>query len=51
MGFRGDSVGKESARGGHDSPLQYPFPENPMDRGARPATVYGVATSQTRTSD
>ena len=48
MGFWGDSVGKESARGGHDSPLQYPFPENPMDRGAQPATVHGVATSWTR---
>ena len=32
-------------------PLQYSCPENPMDRGAWQATVYGVAKGQTRLSD
>ena len=36
-----------SPGGGHDNPLQYPCLENPMDRGAWRATVYGVAKSQT----
>ena len=31
--------------------LQYSYLENPMDRGARSATVQGVAKSQTRLSD
>ena len=35
-------------RGGHGNPLQYSFLENPLDRGARWATVHGVAKSQTR---
>ena len=34
-------------RGGHGNPLQYSCLENPMDRGARRATVHGVAKSQT----
>ena len=36
---------------GNGSPLQYCCLENPMDRGAWYATVYGVAKSQTRLSD
>ena len=31
-----------SPGGGHGNPLQYPCLENPMDRGARWATVDGV---------
>ena len=34
--------------GGHGNPLHYSCLENPMDRGAWWATVYGVAKSQTR---
>ena len=37
-----------SPGGGHGNPLQYFCLENPMDRGAWQATVYGVAKSQTR---
>ena len=33
---------------GNGNPLQYSCLENPMDRGAWQATVYGVAKSQTR---
>ena len=33
------------------NPLQYSCLENPMDRGARWATVHGVAKGQTRVSD
>ena len=29
---------------GNGNPLQYPCPENPMDRGAWQATIYGVAS-------
>jgi len=36
-----------SPGGGHGNPLQYSCLENPMDRGAWQATVYGVAKSQT----
>ena len=36
---------------GNGNPLQYSGLENPMDRGAWWATVYGVAKSQTRVSD
>ena len=36
---------------GNGNPLQYSCLENPMDRGAWWATVYGVAKSQTRLSD
>ena len=31
-----------SLGGGHSNPLQYSCLENPMDRGAWQATVYGV---------
>ena len=63
MAFPGDPDSKESAcnvgdlglipgsgrspGGGHGNPLQYSCLENPMDRGAWQATVYGVAKSQT----
>ena len=66
MGFPGSSAGKESAcnagdpslipelerspGGGHGNPHQYSCLENPMDRGAWPATVHGVAKNQTRLS-
>ena len=36
---------------GNGNPLQYSCLENPMDRGARQATVHGVAKSWTRPSD
>ena len=36
-----------SPGGGHGNPLQYSCLENPMDRGAWPATVHGVAKSDT----
>ena len=32
---------------GNGNPLQYSCLENPMDRGARKATVHGVTKSQT----
>ena len=63
MGFPGGSDGKESACNAGDLgsipgsgrspgevngyPLQYSCLEIPMDRGAWPATVHGVAKSQT----
>ena len=34
-----------SPGGGHGNPLQDPWLENPMDRGAWKATVHGVAQS------
>ena len=34
--------------GGPGNPLQYPFLENPMDRGTWRATVHGIAKSWTR---
>ena len=37
-----------SPGGGHSSPLQYPCPENPMDRGAWCATAHRVAKNQTQ---
>ena len=37
-----------SPGGGHGNPLQYSCLENPMDRGARWATVHGVAKSWTQ---
>ena len=36
-----------SPGGGHDSTLQYPFLEKPMDRGAWRAAVHGVTKSWT----
>ena len=42
--------GRSPARG-NDNPLQYSCQENPMDRGARWATVYGVTESQTTLRD
>ena len=36
-----------SLGGGHDNPLQYSCLENPMDRGARRATVHRVGESDT----
>ena len=36
-----------SSGGGHDNPLQYSCLENPMDGGARWATVHRVAKSRT----
>ena len=36
-----------SPGGEHGNPLQYSCLENPTDRGAWPATVHGVAKSQT----
>ena len=40
-----------SPGGGHSNPLQYACLENPVDRGARQATVQRVAKSQTRLRD
>ena len=64
MGFPYSSVGKESACNagdlnlipgsgrspgeGNGNPLQCPCLENPTDRGAEWAAVYGVAQSWTR---
>ena len=36
-----------SPGGGHSNPLWYSCLENPMDTGAWPATVYGVAELDT----
>ena len=36
--------------GGNGNPLQYSCLGNPMDRGARQATVHGVAKNQTQLS-
>ena len=50
----GDKRGMDSIPGsgsspgeGNGSPLQHPCMENPMDRGAGWATVYGVAKNWT----
>ena len=67
LGFPGGSDGKESTCDvgglgsipglgrspgeGNGTPLQYSCLENPMDRGAWWATVYGVTKSQTQLSD
>ena len=37
-----------SPGGGHGNPLQYSCLGNPMDRGAWPATVHGIAKSRTQ---
>ena len=66
LGFPGSSVVKNppvnggdvalipglgrSPGGGKDNPLLYPYPENPMDRGAWWAKVHGVVKSQTQLS-
>ena len=66
-GFPGGSDSQESAHnarnlglipglgrcfgGGHGNPLQYSCLENPMDRGAWPAAVHGMAESWTRLRD
>ena len=42
---------ERSPGGGHGNPLQYSCLEGPIDRGARWATVHGVAKSRTRLSD
>ena len=44
-------VSERSPGGGHGNPLQYSCLENPMDRGAWLATVYGVTKSQTQLSN
>ena len=50
-GDKGSNPGLgRSPRGGYGNPLQYSCPENPMDKGAWPATVHGVAKSWTRLS-
>ena len=36
---------------GNDNPLQYSCLENPMDRGAWQAVIYGITKSQTPLSD
>ena len=41
----------KSPGGGNGNPLQYSYLGNPMDRGARQATVHGVTKSQTQPSD
>ena len=38
---------RRSPGGGNGNPLQYSCLENPMDRGAWPATVQGIAESDT----
>ena len=49
MWVLGSTLGSRRSPGvGHGNPLPYSFLENPMDRGARQATVYGVAQSRTR---
>ena len=51
-GDLGSSPGLGRSPGeGNGNPLQYYCLENPMDRGAWWATVYGVAKSRTRLSD
>ena len=41
----------KSPGGGNGNPLQYSCLENPMDRGARRATVHEVTKSQTQLND
>ena len=40
-----------STGGGNGNSLQYSYLENPTNRGARRATIHGVAKSWTRLSD
>ena len=44
------SLGQEDSGGGHGNPLQYSSLENPIERGAWRATVYGATKSQTQLS-
>ena len=46
--FTTESVTWEAHKEGSGNPLQYSCLENPRDRGAWQAVVYGVAQSQTR---
>ena len=39
---------RKSPGGGHGTPLQYSCLENPIDRGAQPATVHSLSKSQTQ---
>ena len=48
MRHRSDIWVERSTGGGPGSPLQYSRLENPMDRGARRATVHRFSKSQTR---
>ena len=41
----------KSLGGGNDSPFQYSYLENSLDRGAWQATVKGLIKSQTRLSN
>ena len=50
-GYLGSITGSGSLGRGHGNPLQYSCLENPMDRGAWWAIVYGVAKSRTQLSD
>ena len=49
--FPSFGVSNTSLGEGNGNPLQYSCLENPMDRGAWQATVYGIAKSQTRLRD
>ena len=50
-GDAGSSPGSgTSPGGGNGNPLQYPFLENSMDRGARQATVQSITNSGTQLS-
>ena len=52
VGDLGSSPGSgRSPREVNDNPLQYYCLENPIDRGAWQAAVYGVSKSRTRLSD
>ena len=46
------SLGQENSPGeGNGNPFQYSCLENPMDEGAKQATVHGVIKSWTQRSD
>ena len=48
---KGSILGSGRSPGrGHGNPLRYSCLENPMDRGAWPATMHGITESQTRPS-
>ena len=46
-GDRGSTAGKGLSEVGNGNSLQHSCLENPMDRGARQATVHGVAELDT----